>query len=258
MKSKKSPFNLELGSSLRFSSSLISDSYVISYRIPDILKEELKNKEIDTKKLNLVCEVNCSATLFRRSVVHESFEDPKEIRVNVPIEDVAIKFNVMLFLIVKDPFELGGFELIPGQELGYLGTETFNVDNRSQSLIEFSENEVTNQIEYAFSEHAIQVKIPTAQFNYIKNKRYSTQFKAVFVSPFTQVALLQGSQYLKNEEKNHLNWFKELKNKWKQFNPDDDYPSTEEQTKFIDFVLKDPSLKLLDTLIKNDKNTSYE
>ena len=76
--------------------------------------------------------------------------------------------------------------------------------------------------------------------------------KNILASQFAQIALLEACQKIKDNSNDHLLWQKELKRKWKQYSKDDkEGPNDDEILTFVNYILENPSEKLLEYLVKN-------
>ena len=252
------PYRIIRESNASFKQNHTEDCYNYTAITPDLtilsIPENLKSK------VKLVAEINCSSTMYRTCIQSNEVE---KIEISIPKDEVKIRFTIDLMYISNDNIDYLEQRFNKGQVLAFLGRKSVNIDARRQSLISFDKLESGNEIEYSFTNHCIKVRMPKKQFNQILKKQHAPLFKSVFSSPLAQLALLQGCRHLEaGSSKNHLLWFKELENLWKKLrNPADnekDYPDVDDYLPFVNKILKNPSIRLIDDLIKSEQRENNE
>lgn len=197
-------------------------------------------------------ELNCSSTIFRKWYKPTNIN---EFSIDIERKNVASKFTMQVMVLVnKDLFEKGVM-LRKGMPVAILGDYTTTLEGESSPLFNFQEAQ-NDTISYNFDSDCITIFLPKKHFEYLQLQKENPTFSVILLSHFAQLALKDALKYF-TEDDSHadLNWFIELKNKWKEFsNSDDEFPSDEEHQDFIDFILKDPSISLVDHFISQSKN----
>lgn len=197
-------------------------------------------------------ELNCSSTIFRKWYKTQNID---EFTIEIDRKNVANNFTLQVMVLVnKDLFEKGVM-LRKGMPVAILGDYTTSLEGESFSLFQFQEAQ-NDTISYNFDSDCLIIFLPKKHFEYLQLQKENPTISIILLSHFAQLALKDALKYFMEDDSHaDLNWFIELKNKWKEFSKtDDEFPSEEEHQDFIDFILKDPSISLVDHFISQFKN----
>ncbi len=235
-----------------------SENGTFTYKIevPDYVFEKPFIKE-NIGSLVLVAEVNCSSTMFRKCY---SSENTKELIIEIPHDEVNIKYSIDCILISNtDKLQKKEITIQKGMPVAHLGTENFNNDSRTQGLIVFEPNN-EKEVKYLFSDHTIRISLPNKQYEALLLVRESPIVKFALASNFAQIALLEACKsFTEPTKNNHLKWFQELSIQWNLLNnSNDSFPEPFEYLKLVTSVLENPSMKLIEALLENDKRNRDE
>ncbi len=224
-----------------------SDSFfVYSLAVP----ENLFNSELLIKykdNLKLVAEVNASSTLYREVFISSNLD---KIIFKINKKNVFDSFSIDVIILFDTEQSFDDLIVKKGMPFAHLGSFKINIDSSSQSLISFISHEDLSNVIYSFGDHSIKIKIPVSRFEWLNKNRNNLLVKNILASQFAQIALLEACQKIKDTSNDHLLWQKELKRKWKIYSKDDrDVPNDDEIVTFVNYILENPSEKLLDCLV---------
>jgi hypothetical protein len=232
-----------------------ADCFEYEIILPDYYLTDEKYLEV-AENLELIAETNCSATMYR-----EVFDQSENftLSIAIPRNKVSVKFSIDILLVAKKEFNWDSQQLRKGMPLAHFGSFQKDIDNRSTGLISF-ESTYEDKISISNSDHTIKVKIPVHQFKFLIEKQNSLLVKQILTSQFAQIALLESCKELKeNSKRDNLLWYKELLSRWRKFsNNEDEYPQESDHLKFVSDLLENPSIKLIDYLIAEEKQKKDE
>jgi hypothetical protein len=226
-----------------------SESFEYEIKLPEYYTTDSKYQHIQDN-IDLIAETNCSATLYRNVI---STKSNSKLTITVPRNKVNINFTIDLLLVANKEFSWENQLLQKGMPIAHFGSFKKDIDTRSTGLISFEKFD-GKEILISNSDHTIKIKIPEIQFEYLMQKQNSLLVKEILTSQFAQIALLEACKELnENSKRNNLFWYKELLNKWRKLSGYDEYPQDSDHLKFVNDILKNPSIKLVNHLIATDK-----
>jgi hypothetical protein len=232
-----------------------SNSYEYEVALPDYYKTD--NKYLDIiKNIDIIAETNCSATMYRNVI---NTRTDSKLLITIPRNKVNVSFTIDLLLVANKEFTWDSQKLQKGMPIAHFGSFKKDIDNRSTGLISFESSE-SNDIVILNSGHAIKIKIPNKQYEFLLKKQNSLVVKKILSSQFAQIALLEACKELKEgSTRNNLFWHKELLNRWQKFSEsNEEYPQDTDHLKFVQDLLEKPSIKLVDYLISEEKQERDE
>lgn len=244
------PYNVLTGSIQVQLEEETENEFIYHIDFPDWFKNEEEYIN-NSRCIDLAVEINCSSTIYR-----EVFKT-NQIELTFPIskDDVAIRYEIDVLAIANDEMEWMGKIINKGGPVAHFGRYLFDIDKRSKGIIEFTGDPNSKELKILNSDHTIMIELPSEKFEYIKRKQYNKLMKSVLASNFAQIALLESCKEIKQESsRSHLNWFEALLQEWRKYNNDKEYPGNDDHLPFVKYLLKNPSLKLLDTFKKYDEN----
>lgn len=252
----KFPYNvLKIPVKLDFSQSDESYEYII--KLPDVVFSEAGLHNVNKADLQLVAEVNCSSTMYRKCF-HSNDSELRTMTFFLPKKNVNHRFQVDVLLLAKRPLELNGQIIEKGMPLAHFGSNTISLSRNQKGLIVFDKS-VDKEITYGFGSDLIKIRIPERIYNDLSRMKNRPEIKHLLASQFAQIALLEACKYLKEDGgKSHLNWYEELLKRWNKFNPEKQYPDSEDHLKLVNYILDYPSLNFANYLIKKIKNDKDE
>jgi hypothetical protein len=223
--------------------------------LPDYYATDSKYTDVQSN-IDLIAEANCSATMYRE--VFATTGDLKLIII-IPRNKVNVNFTIDLLLVANKKFSWDDQILKRGMPIAHFGSFKKDIDNRSTGLISFETTD-ENELFISNSDHTIIIKIPKKQYDYLIRKQNSLLEKKILASQFAQIALLESCKELKeNSKRNNLIWYKELMTRWYKFSgTDSGYPQDTDHLKFVSNLLQNPSIKLVDYLIAEEKHNENE
>lgn len=231
------------------------EAFEYEITLPDFYVTDSKYTNLQ-RDIDLIGEINCSATIYREVF---STSAALNLFVSVPRQKVSVNFNIDLMLVANKEFNWDSQVLKKGMPIAHLGSFKKDIDNRSTGLISF---ETTNEetISVSNSDHTIIIRIPQKQYKFLIEKQNSSLVKHILTSQFAQIALLESCKELKeNSKRNNLIWYKELLSRWQKFTDySEDYPQETDHFPFIKDLLENPSIKLIDYLIMEEKQKQNE
>lgn len=222
------------------------DTFEYEAILPEYYSKDSKYAPI-LSNIDLIAEVNCSATMFRKVYPISS---SKTLSISIPKQKVNVKFGLDLLLVANKEFLWDSQNIKKGMPIAHFGTFSKNIDNRSSGLISFESSD-EEKISISNSDHTIKVKIPDKQFDYLMRTQHSLLTKKVLTSQFAQIALLECCKELKcNSKRDNLIWYQELLSRWYKYSKQkDDFPQEIDHLRFVQYLLKNPSVSLIDHLI---------
>lgn len=231
-----------------------NEYHIIETSIPSKLINNFKNEGIeeDFNQLDLVVEVNCTATMYRELFLF-NLDNENKIKVKIKKNKVAFKFELQILILLKKELMWQGIKLNKGMPIGFLGNHKIDIDQRSTSLVEFKECKRNQEdINFMYKKHSIEIFIPSKLFKIIqknKMKKMMNEFYKVQV----KICLLEIFKVIENNNDSpydQLNWYIELKNRWlEDGNSEEDFRIPEGKLNFINNLLKKPDesfLKIID------------
>jgi hypothetical protein len=231
------------------------DCFVYAVTLPDYFKGDNKYVNI-INNLDLIAEVNCSATMHRNVIGTNTVD---KLILTVPRNKVSVSFTIDLLLVANKEFEWDSQVLKRGMPIAHFGSFKKDIDKRSTGLIEFETTE-GNEVFISTSDHTIKIKIPKKHYEFLLKKQNSLLVKNILTSQFAQIALLEACKDLKeNSKRDNLIWYRELLNRWQKFSQhESEYPQESDHLRFVQDLLKKPSIKLVNYLIAEEKQKQDE
>lgn len=232
-----------------------ADYFEYEILLPDYYLTDEKYHEV-AENLELIAETNCSATMYR-----EVFDQSNNftLSIAIPRNRVSVKFNIDILLVAKREFNWDSQLIQKGMPIAHFGSFQKDIDDRSTGLISFESTD-EDKISISNADHTIKIKIPVDQFKFLIEKQNSLLVKQILTSQFAQIALLESCKELKeNSKRDNLIWYKELLSRWRKFSDnEDEYPQESDHLKFVSDLLQNPSIKLIDYLIAEEKQKKDE
>ncbi|MBM3455134.1 MAG: hypothetical protein FJX80_08295 [Bacteroidetes bacterium] len=223
-----------------------SDSLKYEYSVPGYLMgDPLLAPLLD--KLDLVAEINCSATMTR--LMYKGAQTSK-IEFQIPLATIENSFTIDLMLLLKESAVFDSMNLNKGMPLAHLGSFKVYLDEGAQSLFYFEPHD-KEELEYSFSDHQIHVKIPQEQFDWLLQRQNHPMVKGLLSSQFAQIALLGACHLLKENGNDHKLWFKALTEKWMEYSKGDGEIQPSDFGPFVNYILEKPSVSLINVVIQN-------
>lgn len=223
-----------------------ADSFRYEYTVPVYITDDPLISPLHDK-LDLVAEINCSATMTRLMCKGAHIG---KIEFEIPMATVEDSFSIDLMLLLKESAEWDGMTLQRGMTLAHLGSFKVYLDEGAQSLFSFMTND-KDEVEYSFSDNQIHVKIPQEQFDWLLQRRNHPMVKGILSSQFAQIALLEACQHLRDKKNDHMLWFKALTKKWLDYSKGDGEIQPSEFGPFVNYILENPSVSLIKVVIQN-------
>jgi hypothetical protein len=161
-----------------------------------------------------------------------------------------------VLVIANIALEEKGVLLMKGTPVALLGDLTYSIEGESYPLFIFQEAQ-NDDITYYFDCDYIVIYLPKKHYQDLQIQKENPTISILLSSHFAQLALIESFKYFR-EDASHLdyNWYCELLNKWKDFRKtEEEYPAEEDYQDFINYILKDPSMTLVDHLISHLKST---
>lgn len=208
-----SKYTDDIAGSIDCEQSIIEETedYSVSFNY-EMENEELLSMLKAGKAAN-ICEVQCSATMYRQ--IHSTAED--EIEFKIPRKHVRGRVELECFLISREkiseynvknchPDYVGySFDIDEGDLLGYYGKFSFNADIRYQKLkavssfLEVVPDDVENA-EFILEEPKIIVKLPKKDFEKYAQSHIgkNEEFSPIFHSSIVFSALLHALHNIKD------------------------------------------------------------
>lgn len=231
------------------------EAFEYEITLPDYYVTDSKYTNVQSN-IDLIAETNCSATMYREVFTTSG---TLKLLIAIPRNKVSVNFTIDLLLVANKEFSWDSQVLKKGMPIAHFGSFKKDIDNRSTGLISF---EITDEdkISISNSDHTIIIKIPKKQYNFLMEKKNSLSIKHILTSQFAQIALLESSRELKeNSKRDNLIWYKELLARWHKFSDNDvAYPQESDHFPFIKELLENPSIKLVDYLIAEEKQKQNE
>lgn len=259
--SVKFPYNVFKLSSLKIESTHTNNYYGYKLKLPDVVfsKSGLGDTgEISKSNLSLVAEINCSATMYRKCF-HSNNPNLNVLEFKVPKEKVSKNFAIDIIIVAKNPFGFTGQKIKKGMPVAHLGSYPVKLSESQKGLIEFETSE-TKSISYSLIGNTIKIRLPQKEYESLSRMRNQPEIRHLLASQFAQVALLEACRFLRPDSgRDHLLWHRELQKQWMQFDETgEEFPDEEDHIKLVNYILKEPSLKFAQYLIKEVKNRRDE
>ncbi|QAA80882.1 hypothetical protein EI546_03670 [Aequorivita sp. H23M31] len=252
--SVKFPYDV-LKHSLRINGNPSEDFYEYEISLPPAVHSVFINgtSGIGFTDINLVAEVNCSATMYRKCFISEDIED-KSLNFKIPKKAVGVNFEIDTMIVAKRPIPLDGQRIEKGMPLAHLGSHKYKIDKSRIGLIEFEVSKAKD-ISYLFNSHTIKIQLPEEVYKELVKMKNRPEIKHFLASQLAQVALLEACQLLvENGGSNHLAWYEELHKRWVLLSGGDkDYPDPEDHLSLVNHILQEPSLTFAHYLINTAK-----
>ena len=223
-----------------------ADSFRYEYSVPVYITDDPFISPLHDK-LDLVAEINCSATMTRLMCKGAHIG---KIEFEIPMAVVEDSFSIDLMLLLKESAVWDGMNLKKGMPLAHLGSFKVYLDEGAQSLFYFRPHD-KEELEYSFSDHQIHVKIPQEQFDWLLQRQNHPMVKGLLSSQFAQIALLGACHLLKENGNDHKLWFKALTEKWMEYSKGDGEIQPSDFGPFVNYILEKPSISLINVVIKN-------
>lgn len=223
-----------------------AESFRYEYSVPAYVTDDPLISLLNDK-LDLVAEINCSATMTRLMCTGAHIG---KIEFEIPMVTVEDSFSIDLMFLLKESADWDGMTLTKGMPLAHLGSFKVYLDEGAQSLFSFMTND-KDEVEYSFSDNQIHVKIPQEQFDWLLQRRNHPMVKGILSSQFAQIALLEACQHLRDKKNDHMLWFKALTKKWLDYSKGDGEIQPSEFGPFVNYILENPSVSLIKVVIQN-------
>lgn len=238
------PYDVIIDSKSFFKRSEIEDDNFYMYDL--FISDEIFNKkDFFQKNLELIVEVNCSATMYR-----ECFRGKIEKKLILKLERKNIfgSFSADVLIVFNSIPNREDLQLKKGMPYAHLGSHKFEIISKTHGLITFTQNEHDDNIFYSFSDNVIKVNIPKKNYVWLLANKNKPLIKNILKSQFAQIALIEACKKLQDNSNDHLQWQKELLKRWRKSNISE-YPEDFEILSFVKKILNNPSEELLDILI---------
>jgi hypothetical protein len=251
--------------SFDYSYSSDNEMFSFSFDVKGIVPELLSL--LEAKKVRLICEINCSNTIYRK--VFYSFTSALTFQISDKDLKEKVSFQLML-LADEDINDFSSTSLTKdrkthridferGDVVGILLTHNINVDLAGSSVSDFikiTENTTDDQVRYEFTKKHVEIKIPKSKLQELQLLKNNPDFDNILISTLIIPALIH-ALYLVNEasesEHGSKGWFQVLKEKSKE-HLDKSYPEdSSEISKLLDAILSDPLDRLFADLKKLTK-----
>ncbi len=197
----------------------ISFEYELSNLSADLL--DLLRKD----KIQFVCEVNCSYTIFRK--VFPSHRT--KLLFDISDDDLKNKVEIQLLLIAAEELsdftspnfsqDLSGqtFQIEAGDVMGILDTHSIDVDALRLGVSDFIkilENTIDEFTRYELDKNSIFIKVPKSDLDKIQRLDNSPNFGYILISTLVAPALTHALHHLNEENEEAYGekaWFRALK-----------------------------------------------
>jgi hypothetical protein len=260
--------------------------FAIEYRV-EYTDRKIKAL-IDEGSAELICEVNCSSTFFRKCFRSEKLatsEKPASDGIDFRIKDELLRGQVeFLFLIVatrdipdyspdsrRGMFGDRKFWIQKGELLAFLGNQNKNIDlsgDTADQYIKITPSDTAESVDYDFTEDFIKIVIPRVYYLKIEQLKGDESFRktliSTHISPAIQNALChflkgQGEGYSYSEKQ----WYLFLKDQVLNYTASEEASlDLEDLAPLTEEILKNQSLTVIDTLQEvfqeTEENDSYE
>jgi hypothetical protein len=215
-------------------------------------------------QMALICEVNCSYTLYRK--VFSTFEEILIFEISEDELKDKVALQLMLLAVVdienfysnnfSPDLQFQPFQIEKGDILGILNTTSIDIDAAELAISDFvkiSENTVDEYTRYELDQNALTIKLPPIQLQSLQLLKNNINFENTLISTIIIPALIHALHYL-SEENDELYggkaWFRALKEKSEAI-IGQPYPSDPgDITVLIDRILEKPNERLFKELEK--------
>lgn len=202
-----------------------SQKILFNYLLTD-LSDDYRSL-LKSEKIALICEINCSYTLYRK--VFSSFET--KLVFEIPDQDLKNKVDLQLMLIATK--DLGNFtsanfssdlqeqtfQIEIGDLLGLLDSTTLDIDAVGlivSDFVKISENALDDHVRYEFDQNSLIVKLPKAQIEKLQVLKNNPSLENILISTLISPALITALHNLKEDNEDSFQeraWFRALKEK---------------------------------------------
>lgn len=216
------------------------------------------------KQIEMVCEVNCTHTFYRR--IFKSFST--KLAFEIPYNDLRKKVELQLFLIAnervdqfKSPniskkFSDQSFIVEKGDLLGILEQQVLNVDMGSGQVSDIimvtqHEEDEYHGVRYFLNNDYIQVKLHQNQFELLKTIHNNPEFSDIIISSLLIPAFSFACAHINEDDENKYGerkWFETLKEKALDL-CGTEYLDKNSTPEFIDKLLQFPNPRLLKSMV---------
>jgi hypothetical protein len=230
----------------------------LSFDFFDLLKSE---------KIALICEINCSYTLYRK--VFSTYEN--ELIFEIPDQDLKNKVELQLMLIAtkniqnfaspnfSNELRDQSFLIEMGDVLGVLDTTVLDIDAAGlvvSDFVKISENTVDEILRYEFDQDALIIKLPSKQLKALQLLKNNPDHENILISTLIIPILIHASHFLSEENDESCSdkpWYRALQEKSQDIlgTP---YPSDPSDiNSLIERILENPNERLFMELEKLSK-----
>jgi hypothetical protein len=249
---------------LNIESSVVNNNLEILSSVFDLGdNEELKQLITDNKAVVLV-EISCSYTMYRKVFIFNT----ENIDINIPLESIKNKVEVLYLIVAKESFENytnesikddlqeQSFYIEEGDILAFLGEEiiTLDVSTSMDSIVKLRESTEKEKHTFTWNEDSIIINLSTDEFSKLKRLKDSLDYQKILVSSILQPALIHACYKLEDENYSEKNWHKALLIHWDKYRPDNEFaPSSEDIPDFIELLLHNPFNLVIETINNIDE-----
>jgi len=242
-----------------------SKGILFSYQVNNLSDDF--NTLLKSKKISLICEINCSYTVYRQ--VFSSFDT--QLIFEIPDQDLKNKIEMQLMLIAtRDLENFTSTNLLPelqsqtfsieaGDVLAVFDTATIDIDTAGLAVSDFvkiSENTIEQIVRYEFEQDALIVKLPTKQLKSLQVLKNNPDSENILISTLIIPILIHACHLLTEENDDSYNekaWYRALQEKSKNYlgSP---YPNDSSDINLlIEKILENPNERLFTELEKLTK-----
>lgn len=236
------------------------NKHCISIKVDGGLFNQQLTEILLNENVNLIAEVNCSGTLFRKIYfIRDKLLKDGKTNIEIDRNLIAGNYVVEIIVVATDTVKLiGSFTHHFGDIIAYLGEYKFNTDIASKGLIVFKENSDLKDPNFLYNDNVIQVELPSKLFTDYKKHRNFPLYKRLIVGQYAFTALLGAVGFLNESdanEKENLAWFNELKVRWDDFkDTDDEFPNQKNKLLLVNEILNHPTTELMNYASKTIEN----
>ncbi|MBM3402822.1 MAG: hypothetical protein FJY21_11060 [Bacteroidetes bacterium] len=236
-------------------SATISFEYELTNLGADLL--DLLRKD----KIQLVCEVNCSYTIYRKVF----FSNRTKLSFEISDEDLKNKVDLQLLLIAVEelsdftssnfsPDLLGQtFQIEAGDVMGILDTHSIDVDALRLGVSDFIkiiENTTDEFTRYELNKNAVFIKVPKSDLDKFQRLNNSPNFGHMLISILVAPALTHALHHLNEENEEAYGekaWFRALKEQCDSL-LGLEFPEPSDIPVLVDKILQKPNSRVVQEL----------
>lgn len=236
-------------------SAMISFEYELTNLGADLL--DLLRKD----KIQFVCEVNCSYTIYRK--VFRS--NRTKLLFDISDDDLKNKVDLQLLLIAVEelsdftssnfsPDLLGQtFQIEAGDVMGILDTHSIDVDALRLGVSDFIkiiENTTDEFTRYELNKNSVFIKVPKSDLDKFQRLNNSPNFGHMLISILVAPALTHALHHLNEENEEAYGekaWFRALKEQCDSL-LGVEYPETSDIPVLVDKILQKPNSRVVQEL----------